>query len=350
MEGHKAKVGQPPGTLLHTGEKLTKEPIITITDFNQQEFKEHKQAACEECVPLERTDVVRWIHVQGVHDIDLIQRIGSNFGIHPLILEDIVHTHQRPKVEELSESIYITLRAFEYNSEDKYLDSEQLSFLLGSHYLLSFQESEKPLFEQIKNRLSTNLGRIRKSNSDYLTYSLIDLITDQYFVILDELSERIEALEDEVAEVPTNETLQEIHSLKRDIITFRRNIWPIRDIASRLLREDSSLIETSTQMYLRDLNDHIIQINDLLETYRETLTGIMEIYLSRVSNRLNEVMKVLTVISTIFIPLTLIASIYGMNFRFMPELEIPWTYPLLLITMLSLGIILTLYFRQKRWI
>ncbi|MFW9962073.1 MAG: magnesium/cobalt transporter CorA [Candidatus Sifarchaeia archaeon] len=350
MEGHKAKVGQPPGTLLHTGEKLAKEPIVTIIDFNQQAFKEHKHVSCEECVPLERTDTVRWIHVQGVHDTDLIQRIGSNFGIHPLILEDIVHTHQRPKAESLSESIYVTLRAFEYNSEDKYLDSEQLSFLLGNHYLLSFQESEKPLFEQIKNRLSTNLGRIRKSKSDYLTYSLIDLITDQYFVILDELSERIEALEDEVTEVPTNETLQEIHSLKRDIITFRRNIWPIRDISSKLLREETSLIETSTQMYLRDLNDHIVQINDFLETYRETLTGIMEIYLSRVSNRLNEVMKVLTVVSTIFIPLTLIASIYGMNFRVMPELEIPWSYPLLIIAMLSLGITLTLYFRQKRWI
>ncbi|KXH75860.1 MAG: magnesium transporter [Candidatus Thorarchaeota archaeon SMTZ-45] len=350
MEGHKAKVGQPPGTLLHTGEKLTKEPIVTIIDFNQQEFKEHKHASCEDCIPSERTDVIRWIHVQGVHDIDLIQRIGSNFGIHPLILEDIVHTHQRPKAESLPESIYIILRAFEYNTEDKILDSEQLSFLLGNHYLLSFQESEKPLFEQIKNRLSNNLGRIRKSNSDYLTYSLIDLITDQYFVILDELSERIEALEDEVAEVPTNETLQEIHSLKRDIITLRRNIWPIRDIASRLLREDSNLIETSTQMYLRDLNDHVVQINDLLETYRETLTGIMDIYLSRVSNRLNEVMKVLTVISTIFIPLTLIASIYGMNFRVMPELEIPWSYPLLLTTMITLGIVLTLYFRQKRWI
>jgi magnesium transporter len=176
------------------------------------------------------------------------------------------------------------------------------------------------------------------------------MITDNYFVILDELSERIEALEDEVVENPTNETLQDIHSLKRNIIALRRNIWPIRDITGKLLRESSSLIEASNQIYLRDLNDHAIQINDLLETYREILTGIMDIYLSKVSNRMNEVMKVLTVISTIFIPLTLIASIYGMNFRVMPELDNPWSYPLLLVIMLFLGITLTLYFRQKKWI
>ncbi|MFW9961081.1 MAG: magnesium/cobalt transporter CorA [Candidatus Thorarchaeota archaeon] len=350
MDGHKAKVGQPPGTLLHTGEKLTHEPIITIIEFNQADFNEKKPASHAECVPLKRTDMIRWIHVQGVHDIELIQSIGSNFGIHPLILEDIVHTHQNPKVELLQDSIFVVLRAFEYNSEDKSLVSEQLSFLLGEHYLLSFQESEKPLFDQIKSRISNNLGRIRKDSSDYLAYSLFDLITDHYFVILDEISERIEVLEDEVVEVPTNETLQEIHVLKRDIITLRRSIWPIRDISSRLLREGSSLIKETTQMYLRDLNDHVIQVNDLLETYRETLTEIMDIYLSSVSNRLNEVMKVLTVISTIFIPLTLIASIYGMNFRFMPELDILWSYPLLLITMVLLGTTLAIYFKRKRWI
>ncbi len=350
MDGHKAKVGQPPGTLLHTGEKLTHEPIITIIEFNQVDFNERKPASCDECVPSQRTDIVRWIHVQGVHDIELIQSIGSNFGIHPLILEDIVHTHQNPKVELLQDSIFVILRAFEYNREDTSLVSEQLSFLLGEHYLLSFQESEKPIFDQIKSRISNNLGRIRKDSSDYLAYSLFDLITDHYFVILDEISERIEVLEDEVVEVPTNETLQEIHVLKRDIITLRRSIWPIRDISSRLLREGSSFIKETTQMYLRDLNDHVIQVNDLLETYRETLTEIMDIYLSSVSNRLNEVMKVLTVISTIFIPLTLIASIYGMNFRFMPELDIPWSYPLLLIMMAFLGTTLAIYFRRKRWI
>ncbi len=350
MDGYKAKVGQPPGTLLHTGRKLTHEPIITIIEFNQANFNEKKPASCTECVPSQQTDMVRWIHVQGVHDIELIQSIGSNFGIHPLILEDIVHTHQNPKVELLSNSIFVILRAFEYDSEDKILVSEQLSFLLGENYLLSFQESEKPLFNQIKNRISNSLGRIRKDGSDYLAYSLFDLVTDHYFVILDEISERIEVLEDEVVEVPTNETLQEIHVLKRDIITLRRSIWPIRDISSRLLREGTSLIKETTQMYLRDLNDHVIQVNDLLETYRETLTEIMDIYLSSVSNRLNEVMKVLTVISTIFIPLTLIASIYGMNFRFMPELDIPWSYPLLLITMGFLGTTLAIYFRRKRWI
>jgi len=350
MDGHKAKVGLPPGTLVHTGEKFIQEPTITIIDFNQDEFTEQKAVVWDECVPLERPDIVRWIHIKGIHNIDLIQKIGSNFKIHPLILEDIVHTQQRPKVELISDYIFIILRSFEYNDDTRTLTSEQLSFLLGKNFVVSFQESEKSLFEQVQNRVSNNLGRVRKGKSDYLTYSLVDLITDSYFVILDDLSERIELLEDEVAESPTKETLQEIHQLKRIIITLRRNIWPIRDISYKLLRESPSLIEASTQLYFRDLNDHVIQINDILETYRETLTGIMDIYLSNVSNRLNEVMKVLTVISTIFIPLTLIASIYGMNFRFMPELEIPWSYPFLLFIMAFLGIILALYFRRKKWI
>jgi magnesium transporter len=350
MDGHKAKVGQLPGTLIHTGEKYTQEPIVTIIDFNQQEFNEQKPESWDECAPSGRTDIVRWIHVLGVHDIELIQKIGANFKIHPLILEDILHTQQRPKVELLSDSIYLILRAFNYDDDDKILDSEQISFLIGNYFLLSFQESGKDIFEQIKTRISKNLGRIRKSGPDYLAYSLFDLIVDQYFIVLDEFSERIETLEDEVIEFPTSETLQEIHRLKRDMITLRRNIWPIREITSKLARRDSSLIEDATIVYLRDLNDHVVQINDLVETYRETLTGIMDIYLSSVSNRLNGVMKVLTVISTIFIPLTLIASIYGMNFTVMPELDIPWSYPLLLLTMAFLGIILTFYFRQKRWI
>ena len=350
MDGHRIKVGQPPGTLQHVGVRFAHEPEVTIIDYNQEEYNERKSVSWEECTRSTKTDIVRWIHVQGVHNIDLIQKIGSNFGIHPLILEDIVQTNQRPKMEQLSDSIYIVLRAFEFSNEDKTLDSEQLSVLLGNNYLLSFQESRKPLFEQIRNRISHNLGRIRSGSSDYLAYSLFDLVTDEYFVIVDELSERIELLEDEVTETPTKETLQEIHVLKRAIITLRRNIWPIRDMASRLLREGSSLIRETTRMYLSDLNDHVIQINDLLETYRETLTGIMDIYLSSVSNRLNEVMKVLTVISTIFIPLTLIASIYGMNFDVMPELRLPLSYPLLLLIMISLGVILLLYFRRKRWI
>lgn len=349
MEGHKEKVGQPPGTLIHTGEKLIQEPIITLIDYNQLEYNENESVSWELCTPLERTDITRWIHVQGIHDVEMIQKIGSNFDIHPLILEDILHTQQRPKAELLSDSIYITIRAFKYD-DNELLDSEQISFLIGNRFLVSFQESGINLFEPIKARISKELGRIRKGSSDYLAYALIDLIIDQYFVIIDNISDRIEAIEDEVLKFPTNEILQEIHILKRNMITLKRNVWPIREIISRLFREDTSLIEDATHVYLRDLNDHIVQINDLVETYREILTGIMDIYLSSVSNKLNEVMKVLAVISTIFIPLTLFASIYGMNFRVMPELDIPWSYPILLIGMLTLGITLAVYFRRKRWI
>lgn len=349
MDGHKEKIGQPPGTLIHTGEKLIHEPIITIIDYNQLEYNENESVSWELCTPSERTDITRWIHVQGIHDIEMIQKIGSNFEIHPLILEDILHTQQRPKAEILSDSIYIAIRAFKYDNNE-ILDSEQISFLIGNGFLVSFQESGRNLFGQIKGRISKELGRIRKGSSDYLAYALIDLIIDQYFVILDIISDRIETIEDEVIKFPTSDILHEIHILKRNMITLKRNVWPIREILSRLFREDSNLIEDTTHVYLRDLNDHIIQINDLVETYREILTGIMDIYLSSVSNKLNEVMKVLAVISTIFIPLTLFASIYGMNFRVMPELDFPWSYPILLVGMLILGITLAVYFKRKRWI
>ena len=349
MEGHKEKVGQPPGTLIHTGEKLIHEPNITIIDYNQLEYNENESVSWELCTSSDRKDITRWIHIQGIHEVEMIQQIGSNFEIHPLILEDILHTQQRPKAELLSDSIYITVRAFKYD-DTKSLDSEQISFLIGNGFLVSFQESGINLFEPIKSRISKELGRIRKSGSDYLAYALLDLIIDQYFVILDVISDRTEEIEDEVIKFPTNEILQEIHILKRNMITLRRNVWPLREIISRLFREDSNLIEDTTHVYLRDLNDHIVQINDLVETYREILTGIMDIYLSSVSNRLNEVMKVLAVISTIFIPLTLFASIYGMNFRVMPELDFPWSYPILLFGMLILGTTLALYFRRKRWI
>ncbi|MHA2601686.1 MAG: magnesium/cobalt transporter CorA [Candidatus Thorarchaeota archaeon SMTZ1-83] len=350
MEGHRRTVGLPPGTPVHTGARLTKEPTVTIIDFDEVDYRERVAVSWNECTPPSDKKTVRWIHVQGLHELELIKKVGSNFNIHDLILEDITHTQQRPKMEILKDSLYLLLRAFDYDSDAGELLSEQVSILTGDQYVISLQESEVDLFDPIKNRLSRGLGRIRKGESDYLTYSLVDLIVDRYFLVLEGFGDRIEALEDKVIKDPTNETLQEIYRLRRNTILLRRHVWPLREIVSRLNREESSFISNQTQVYLRDLHDHVVQVNDLVETYRDSLTGILDIYLSSVSNRLNEVMKILTVISTIFIPLTLLASIYGMNFWFMPELANPYSYPVLLVVMLLTGSILLFYFRKKGWI
>ncbi|MFX1603659.1 MAG: magnesium/cobalt transporter CorA [Promethearchaeota archaeon] len=350
MEGHRRTVGLPPGTPVHTGARLTKEPIVTIIDFDEVDYHERVAISWNECTPPSDKKPVRWIHVQGLHELELIKRVGSNFNIHNLILEDIAHTQQRPKMEGLKDSVYLLLRAFDYDSGAGELHSEQVSILTGEQYVISFQESEVDLFDPVKNRLSRSLGRIRKGKSDYLTYSLVDLIVDRYFLVLEGFGDRIEALEDKVIRDPTNETLQEIYKMRRNMIMLRRHVWPLREIVSRLNREDSSFIRDQTRVYLKDLYDHIVQVNDLVETYRDSLTGILDIYLSSVSNRLNEVMKILTVISTIFIPLTLLASIYGMNFWFMPELANPYSYPVLLFVMLLTGAIMLFYFRKKGWI
>jgi len=350
MEGHRRTVGLPPGTPVHTGARLTKEPTVTIIDFDEVDYRERVAVSWNECTPPSDKKTVRWIHVQGLHELELIKKVGSNFNIHDLILEDITHTQQRPKMEILKDSLYLLLRAFDYDSDAGELLSEQVSILTGDQYVISLQESEVDLFDPIKNRLIRGLGRIRKGKSDYLTYSLVDLIVDRYFLVLEGFGDRIEALEDKVIKDPTNETLQEIYRLRRNTILLRRHVWPLREIVSRLNREESSFISNQTQVYLRDLHDHVVQVNDLVETYRDSLTGILDIYLSSVSNRLNEVMKILTVISTIFIPLTLLASIYGMNFWFMPELANPYSYPVLLVVMLLTGSILLFYFRKKGWI
>jgi len=350
MEGHRRTVGLPPGTPVHTGARLTEEPIVTVIDFDEMHYYEQVVVSWDECIPPSDSKTIRWIHVQGLHDLELINAIGSNFNIHDLILEDITHTQQRPKMESLKDSVYLLLRAFDYNSDTGELLSEQVSFLAGERYVISFQESGTGLFNPIRKRLHQSLGRIRKGKSDYLAYSLVDLIVDRYFLVLEGFGDRIEALEDKVIIDPSHETLQEIYELRRNTIVLRRHVWPLREIISKLNREESSFIREQTRVYLRDLYDHVIQVNDLVETYRDSLTGILDIYLSSVSNRLNEVMKVLTVISTIFIPLTLLASIYGMNFLYMPELANPYSYPVLLIVMFLIGSILLLYFRRKKWI
>jgi magnesium transporter len=293
---------------------------------------------------------VTWINIDGIHEIDVIERLGRHFNLHPLALEDVVNTGQRPKLEDFADYLFVVLKMLAVAEEGSEITTEQLSVVLGSNWVLSFQENVGDVFDAIRERIRSNQGRIRKMGADYLVYCLIDAIVDNYFLVLERIGERIEEIEDEVVANPAPETLQALHQLKRQMIVLRKSVWPLREVISRLERWESPLISKATDIYLRDVYDHTIQVIDAVETFRDMLSGMLDIYLSSVSNRMNEVMKVLTIIATIFIPLTLVAGLYGMNFKYMPELEWPWSYPSVLLVMLAIGVVMLFYFRRKRWL
>jgi magnesium transporter len=344
------KVGLPPGTLVHVGERKVGKAKITIIDYDEHHFEEKEAKNVEECFPFKDKTTVTWINIDGVHQLEIIEKIGEHFNIHPLVLEDIANTGQRPKMEDFADYIFVTLKMLLYSEGEKETKAEQVSLILGSTFVISFQESEGDVFDPIRERIRADKGRIRKMGADYLAYALMDAVVDNYFTILEKLGEGIEDMEEELVNNPTPETLQAMHHLKREMIFLRKSVWPLREVINRLEKWESSLLNKSTSIYLRDLYDHTIQVIDSIETFRDVLSGMLDIYLSSVSNRMNEVMKVLTIIATIFIPLTLIAGIYGMNFRFMPELEMAVGYPLVLLIMLCVGILMILYFRKKRWL
>jgi magnesium transporter len=267
--------------------------------------------------------------VDGLHELNVVEKMGAHFGIHPLVLEDIVHTGQRTKAEEFETYIYIVLKMLVYDETVDHITAEQVSLLLGPHILFSFQEKEGDVFEYVRERIRKARGRIRKSGCDYLAYALMDAVVDQYFAILERLGDKIEALEEQLLEQPTPQILEDIHHLKREMIFMRKQVWPLREVINSLIKDPSELIQETTHIYLRDVYDHTIQVIDTIESFRDVLSGLSDLYLSTVSNRMNEVMKVLTIMATIFIPLTFIAGIYGMNFEFMPELKWQWSYPVL---------------------
>ena len=312
------------------------------------EEKEAKEV--EECFPFKDKPTVTWINIDGIQRIDVIEKIGKHFNLHPLALEDIVNTGQRPKMEDFVDYIFVVLKMLYYDEKERETKAEQLSLVLGPNWVISFQENEGDVFDPIRERIRADKGRIRKMGADYLVYALIDAVVDNYFLILEKIGEKIEEIEDELVANPAPETLQAIHNLKRQMIFLRKSVWPLREVISRLERWESQLINKSTDIYLRDVYDHTIQVIDAIETFRDMLSGMLDIYLSSVSNRMNEVMKVLTIIATIFIPLTLVAGLYGMNFRYMPELEWPWGYPLVLFFMFAIGVLMLIYFRKKKWL
>ena len=342
------KAGMPPGTLVHIGPKRVEKARITLMDYDESRLEEREVTDVAECFPFRDTPTVTWINVTGLHDVDLIERLGAHYNLHPLILEDILNTAERPKVEDYDDYIFVVLKLFLRNGgpEER---MQQVSLVLGPGVVLSFEEKESGLFEVLRDRIRKGKGRLRKLGPDYLAYAIIDGIVDSYFGVLEKLGEEIEAIEDELVSDPRREILQRIHAMKREMIHLRKSAWPLREIVNGMERLETPLIKPTTDLYLRDVYDHIVQIIDTMETSRDILSGMLETYLSSVSNRMNEVMKVLTIIATIFIPLTFIAGIYGMNFDVMPELKWRWGYGFALGIMALVGGAMVVFFKRKKW-
>jgi len=350
IKGRKKKAGLPPGTVVYIGRKKPVKTRIRITKFDETYSEEKEAREIDEAFLLRDNKKITWINVDGLQKTNIIEEIGKHFGLHPLVLEDVANTGQRPKMEDYADYIFVVIKMLQYNEEDREVKAEQVSLILGSNWVTSFQENEGDVFDPVRERLKTDKGRIRKMGADYLVYALIDAVVDNYFAVLEKVGEEIEEIEDEIVANPSPVTLQAIHELKRQMILLRKSVWPLREVIGRLERLESKLINESTDIFLRDLYDHTIQVIDAVETFRDMLSGMLDIYVSSVSNRMNEVMKVLTIIATIFLPLTLVAGIYGMNFRFMPELEWDWGYPFALLVMLTVGLVMLFYFRRRNWL
>ena len=343
------KIGLPPGSIVYVGEQKVERVKITLTEYDETNIEICEIKSVDEIDPFTDTPQVTWVSVCGLHETDFLIQIGEKFKVHPLVLEDILNTETRPKIEITDDYLFIVLKLITYNAEHKILESEQVSFILGNSFVFSFMERNDEIFNPIKERIKNQLGKLRKKGSDYLLYVLMDLVVGQFFLALEKVGERIESLDDEVLNAPEKSQVEKIYNLKNLLLMLRRSAAPMREIVNQLIKDDSDLIDDSTEPYLRDLYDHTIHISESIELQREITTGLMETYLSMMSNKMNEVMKVLTVIATIFIPLTFIVGIYGMNFPNMPEMEWPWAYFAVWGVMLAVVIAMIFYFKKKDW-
>lgn len=340
-------IGQAPGTLVYTGKKQSEEVFLELISFNPEEF-DQKSIKSVQDLQLE-SNQTHWFNVAGLHDLEKIQQIGEHFQLHPLLLEDVLQVDQRPKTEDFGDCIFFTIKMF-HSVSDKGMEHEHLSFVLGKNWVISFQELPKDQFDLLRERLQQSYGKIRQKNADYLFYRFIDIIIDHYFLILDNIAEKIEALEDEVIENPSIHTLQKLQYSRKELIHFRKSIFPLRESINSVIKGDSKLLNKETERYFFDAYDHCVQVIESLDTSRELLNGIMDLYMNASGNKMNQIMKVLTIMSTIFIPLTFIAGIYGMNFEYMPELTKPWAYPLIWGLMITIVIVMLIIFRKKKWI
>ncbi len=344
------KAGLPPGTLIYTGDKKAEEIKIELIDYSKSSFQRKQILEVAECASFRNSSSVTWINLSGLHKVDIIGDLGALFGIHHLVLEDVLSTNQRPKIEFFDNYVFIVLKMIYYDPSIKGIHVEQISLIVGKNYVISFQETEGDVFDPIRERIKGGKGKIRAQGSDYLAYALMDTIVDNYFVILEKIGDKIEAIEDKMIKDPRPNLLNAVHKLKNDMILLRKSVWPLREVLSMMQRSESRLIKDSTLIYLRDVYDHTIQIMDTIESLRDVVSGMIDLYMSSMSNKMNEVMKVLTIIATIFIPLTFIVGVYGMNFESMPELHVRFAYPILWIIMFFIAFSMFMFFRKKKWL
>jgi magnesium transporter len=340
-------IGSPPGSLTYNGIPQSGPVKMVLIEFNEEEFFEHEYYNFDECLAHVKPNMVKWINVEGVHDTALIEQFGKQYNLHPLTLEDIVHVDQRPKFEEYDNYIVAVLKMIMY---DRVAQSEQLTLVLLEKTVISFQEPQGgDAFDIIRTRLRQGKGRVRRHDPDYLFYALMDAVVDWYFHAIEKIGDKVEGIEEEIINEPKRRSLIQLYRLKREVMFLRKQVWPLRDMLSNLLRAESKYISAGTLLFMRDLQDHTTRIIDTVETYRDLLSGMMDIYLSTNANKMNEVMKLLTIMSSIFIPVTFIAGVYGMNFEYMPELRSPYGYAAIWVLMLSIIIGLVIYFKKKKW-
>ncbi len=344
------KAGLPPGTLVHIGSQKTNEVVLNVIDYTVENFKEFNCGTIEESFEFKMTNSVSWINIDGLHDLDTISKIGEHFDLHHLLLEDILNTEHRPKAEEFDDYLFVTLKMLGISPKDESIITEQVSFILGPNWLISFQEQAGDIFENLRVNIRESKGNIRSKTVDYLFYRLIDTVVDNYYFVIEHISETIEGLESRVLKNPDNNILEEIQNLKKELIQLKRNVMPLREVVAELMSETNHLFKKSTFRYLKDVHEHIIQVNESIDSQQNMLSGITDLYLSGASHKMNQIMQVLTIISTIFIPLTFLAGIYGMNFEHMPELKWKYSYLMLWIVMILIFIRLLYYFRSKKWL
>lgn len=344
------KAGLPPGSLVFLGERRVDAPSISVINYAEDKVREISVKTAAECIPHISDGSVTWINITGLHDTEFIQKVGETFSIHPLLLEDIVNTGQRPKFQDHGSLLFVVLRML-YKPEGKITTiSEQVSLLLGRNFVLTFQEMEGDVFDMIRKRIRAGGGKIRSLGADYLAYALLDAIVDNYFSVLEDLDEKIEIMQQTALDEPVPPTLHAIHRLKHELVSIRRQLWPLREAVSSLQKSESPLVTKPLVPYLHDVYEHTFQILETIESMRETISSVLETYMSSVSNRMNEIMKVLTIIATIFIPLTFIAGIYGMNFDHMPELHCKWGYAAVWGFMVTVAGAMVAFFRRKDWL
>ncbi|MBU1974797.1 MAG: magnesium/cobalt transporter CorA [Nanoarchaeota archaeon] len=342
------KAGMSPGSVVFVGKKKIAKPQFTLIDYTNKTFVQKKLKRVEDAFPFKNLPSVTWLDIIGLHETQVIEKIGKHFELHPLIQEDIVNTNQRPIFEDSDKYLFFVLKMMHIEKDD--VVAEQVSIVVGPNFVISFQEREGDVFDPIRERIEKGRYVIRERESDYLTYALIDSIVDHYFLVLEKIGDTIESIEEELNQDPSPAIVAAIHKLKRELIFLRKSVWPLREVVSKFQKCESKIVKKQTHKYIGDVYDHIVQVIDTIESYKDTTSGMMDMYLSTVSNKMNEIMKVLTIFAAIFIPLTFLAGIYGMNFEYIPELSWPFGYFFAWILFGLIGGGMLLFFRKKKWI